>query len=98
MMQITELHFRRIPACDYAAVKARAQELLESDLGSSDPGESDKAFLIVHKDHPVKYSDGDIPAQTAILASDQPLRLLGVSARHPTIVALPRGRRFADRL
>ncbi len=75
MMQITELHFRRTPTCDYAAVKARTQEILECDLESSDPGESDKAFLIVHKDHPVKYADGEIPAQTAILATDQPLRL-----------------------
>ena len=60
MMQITELHFRRTPTCDYAAVKARTQEILECDLESSDPGESDKAFLIVHKDHPVKYADGEI--------------------------------------
>jgi hypothetical protein len=72
MMQITELHFRRPPSCDYAAVKARAQEILQNDLDSSDPKEADKAFLIVHKGHPVKYTDGEVPAQTAILAADQP--------------------------
>ncbi len=71
-MQITELHFRRTPTCDYAAVKARAQEILESDLDSPDPREADKAFLIFHKAHPLKYSDGQVPAQTAILATDQP--------------------------
>jgi hypothetical protein len=75
MMQITELHFRRTSTCDYAAVKARAQEILESDLDALDPREADQAFLIVHKDHPVKYSDGRVPAQTAILATDQPPQL-----------------------
>jgi hypothetical protein len=72
MMQITELHFRRTPSCDYAAVKARAQEILESDLDSPDPREADQAFLIFHKSHPVKYADAEVPAQTAILATDQP--------------------------
>ncbi len=71
MMQITELHFRRSPVCDYAAVKARAQDILESALDSPDPREADKAFLIFHKGHPVKYTDGEAPAQTAILATDQ---------------------------
>jgi hypothetical protein len=61
--------------CDYAAVKARAQEILQGDLDSSDPREADKAFLIVHKGHPVKYTDGELPAQTTILAADQPPQL-----------------------
>lgn len=73
-MQLVELHYHRAPACDYAAVKARAQEILESELDSSDPGEADRAFLIVHKQHPVKYTEGEVPAQTAILAADQPPR------------------------
>jgi len=72
MMQIVELHFRRRPTCDYAAVKARAQEILESELDCPDPSAADKAFLIVHKNYPVKYTDGQVPAQTAILATDQP--------------------------
>jgi hypothetical protein len=75
MIQITELHFRRTPACDYAAVKARAQEILESDLDAPDPREADKAFIIFHKGHPVKYTDAEVPAQTAILATDQPPQL-----------------------
>src|SRR6516162_4365463 len=75
MMQITELHFRRTPTYDYAGVKARAQEILESNLESPEAGQSDKAFLIVHKDHPVKYTDAEVPAQTAILATDEPPQL-----------------------
>jgi hypothetical protein len=74
-MQIAELHYRHAPTYDYAAVKARAQEVLESDLDSPDPREADKAFLIFHKDHPVEYADGQVPAQTAILATDQPPEL-----------------------
>src|SRR5262245_11282453 len=75
MMQFTELHFRRTPECDYSAVKARAQEILESELDSTDPGETDKAFLIIHRSHPVEYTDGQVPAQTAILSADQPPQL-----------------------
>ncbi len=75
MIQITELHYRRTPECDYAAVKARAQEILQSDLDSSDPREADKAFLIIHKGHPVNYTDAEVPAQTAILTTDQPPQL-----------------------
>jgi hypothetical protein len=74
-MQLTELHFRRAPNVDYAAVKVRAQEILESAIESSDPHATDKAFLIFHKGHSVKYSDGEVPAQTAILATDQPPQL-----------------------
>jgi hypothetical protein len=75
-MQITELHYHRASTCDYAAVKARAAEILESDLDSADPQEADKAFLIIHKHHQVKYSDEqEAPAMTAILAADRPVQL-----------------------
>ena len=75
-IQIVELLYRRRALCDYAAVKARAQEILASNLDSSDPSDIDKAFLIFHKQHPVKYSGGEVvPAQTAILATDQPPQL-----------------------
>lgn len=74
-MKIAELHYRRSPTCDYAAVKAKAQQILESDLDSSDLPEAGKGFLIIHKQYPVKYSDGLVPAGTAILASDQPRQL-----------------------
>jgi hypothetical protein len=75
MMQITELQFQRTPTCDYAAVRARAAEILESDLDSTDPQEVDQAFRIFHKVHMVQYSDRQAPAQSAILASSQPVRL-----------------------
>jgi hypothetical protein len=68
-MQIVELHYHQPPDCDYAAIKARAAELLESELDSSGP--MDKAFLIFHKRHPVQYEEGAVPAQTAILAADR---------------------------
>jgi hypothetical protein len=74
-MQIVELHYCRKRDCDYAAVKARAQEILESELDSSDPHEADKAFLIFHKEHAVQYSDAKVPAQTAIFATDEPPKL-----------------------
>jgi len=74
-MQIVELHFRRRPTCDYAAVKGRAQEILQSELDCPDPATAGETFLIVHKNHPVKYVDGQVPAQTAILAIDQPPKL-----------------------
>ena len=43
-MQIVELRYHHSLTCDYAAVKARAQEILESDF-APDPREADKAFL-----------------------------------------------------
>jgi hypothetical protein len=67
MMQIVELHFRRKPRYDYASVKARAQEILKSELHCPDPSHADKTFLIVHKE-----SHAHIPASTAILVTDQP--------------------------
>jgi len=47
MIQITELHFRQSPAPDFAAVKARAQEILRSELDSSDPRELDETFVML---------------------------------------------------
>jgi hypothetical protein len=71
MMQIVELHFRRSPDVDFVAVKARAQEILDSAPDSSGPDAAGKAFLIFHRQHLVKYSDGEAAAQTAVLATDQ---------------------------
>jgi hypothetical protein len=71
-MQIVELHYRRRPAVDYAAIRARAGELLQSEVDSPDPKEADNAFLIFHTEHAVQYSDAKVPPQTAILASDRP--------------------------
>jgi hypothetical protein len=74
-MQIVELHYHSPTTCDFAAITARAKEILESDLDSSDPYAVDKAFLIIHKEHPVEYSDAQVPAQTAILTADEPIQL-----------------------
>jgi hypothetical protein len=74
-MQMVELHYHRQATCDYAAIVARAREILESDLDSSDPSAVDKAFLIIHKERPVEYSDAHVPTQTAILTNDQPIQL-----------------------
>jgi hypothetical protein len=91
-MQITELHYRHKPTCDNASVKARAQELLESELDFSelDSGEVGKSFLLVHKQYPVEYSDAHVPAQTAILAADSPPSTRSIPPRNPAILALPR--------
>jgi hypothetical protein len=74
-MQMVELHYHRQATCDHAAIVARAKEILESDLDSSEPSAVDKAFLIIHKDHPVEYADAHVPVQTAILKNDQPIQL-----------------------
>lgn len=55
-MQIVELHYHHNETRNYAAVKTKAQELLKCVLDSSDPSEADKAFLIFHKQHLVKYT------------------------------------------
>ncbi len=71
MMQFVELHYKRRPMCDFAAVKARAQEILGSELDCSEPTKGDQAFVIFHKNHQFPFQDGQVPAQTAILAMDQ---------------------------
>ncbi len=75
-IQIVELLYRHRPLCDYARMKAKAQEILASNLDSSDPSDVDKVFLIIHKQHRAKYANGQVvPVQTAILATDQPPQL-----------------------
>lgn len=69
-MQMVELHYRRLPRIDYSDVKSRAAVILENELDSSDPHTTDKTFLILHKAHSVQYTDGKLPAQTAILSRD----------------------------
>lgn len=72
MIQLTELHYRSNRTCDFAAVKARAQEILGSELDSPRPQNENDVSLIFHKRYTCKYSNGEIPAQTAILGSDRP--------------------------
>jgi hypothetical protein len=75
MMQIAELHFRQQPIYDFAAIKARSETILDNELDCSDPSQAAKAFIIFHKRFPVTYTDRRIPAQTAILVTDQPPQL-----------------------
>jgi hypothetical protein len=70
-MQMVELHFSEPPRCDYAAIKARAQAILGEELDASDPGKADKAFLLFHKNHPIEYREGAVPAQTVVLAANE---------------------------
>lgn len=74
-MQIVELHYQRCAKYDRSAVVARAQEILGAEIGSSASKEGSEALLIIHKDYPVEYSNGTIPAQTAILDTDRPTQL-----------------------
>lgn len=74
-MQLVEVHFRRSLVCDYMAIRARAQEILKSELDSPNPSEVDEGFLLFHKQHTVRYADGELPAQTAILATREILPL-----------------------
>jgi hypothetical protein len=75
-MQIVELHFRHNPSYHYRDVKARAEEILGSELDCTDSSESDRAFAFFHKKHVVTYTDGgQVPAQTAILGTDDPPQL-----------------------
>jgi len=75
MIQLVELYFREVPILDYLAIKAHAQEILESELDCSDPTEADKSFLIFHKSHPIELADGQIAPTTAIVAADRPPKL-----------------------
>jgi hypothetical protein len=72
-MQITELHFQRPFAFDFNVVKTKVRQILPSEVDFSEGSEN--CFLIVHNDYPVNYSDGQVPAQTAILPTDQPPQL-----------------------
>jgi hypothetical protein len=76
-LQLVELLFRTAPQPDYRRITARTQELLGGDLHTPDPDGVDKAFLIFHLSHPIKYTDAEVPSQTALLASDQPVLLEG---------------------
>jgi hypothetical protein len=60
---------------DDVAVKARAAEILESELDSPDPCGADKAFLIVTKASG-EYTDGQVDQHRQVLRACQESRLL----------------------
>lgn len=75
-MQLVELHYRRHARPDFAGIKARAEAILGAELGSSPHEDSGaRAFLIIHTAHPIQYTEGAVPAQTALLATEEPPRL-----------------------
>jgi hypothetical protein len=76
-MQIVEVYYKRKVDCDFAAIKQRAQEILQNEVDSSDPLQAEKAFVIFHKNFTLEYSDGRMPAQTAILGSHDKANLKG---------------------
>jgi hypothetical protein len=71
-MQVVELHFSRAPVCDYAAIKAHAEAILGDALDLVELS-NDQPTLFSHRNHPVQYTGGAIPAQTAILAAHTPI-------------------------
>jgi len=74
-MQIVELHFSTEPKCDYARIKSRAEAILGEDLGSPDAAAAKNAFLLFHKQYPLKLKDAEVAPQTAILRADKPIRV-----------------------
>jgi len=68
-LQLVELHFRQRPEPDFSAIRRRAESILGSELDVPKSGDAKNAFLFFHKSHPVTYTDGRVPAQTAILAA-----------------------------
>lgn len=68
-VQLAELHFSRLPRCDFAAIKGRAEAILDENLDAPNVPGDGAAFLLFHKKHAIKYDVGEIPAQTAILAA-----------------------------
>lgn len=74
-LQLVELHFAAEPRCDYPAIKSRAEAILGEELDSPDANSATGPFLLFHKRHPVRFKEGEIPAQTAILRADAPIKL-----------------------
>jgi hypothetical protein len=69
-IQIVELHFSQLPHYDYGAIKARAEAILGEELDSSGGADT---YLLFHQQHPIQYTDGVGPAQTAFLAAHKPI-------------------------
>lgn len=75
-MQIVELHYQRQKACNYAKVLKRVRELLEGDevdLHNVQASTLRDSALFIHRSHPIQYTSGALPAQTAVLdAKEKP--------------------------
>lgn len=69
--QIVELHFSQLPHYDWDTIKVRAEDILGDELDAS--GSKDNLFLLFHKQHLLKYTDGSFPVQTAIITAHKPI-------------------------
>ena len=70
-IQIAELHYITPPSLDAESLAGRAEELLQSGIETPETGEPGDVLLFFHTGHSVQYTDGSIPAQTTILATDK---------------------------
>ena len=74
-IQVAELHFSTPPKFEFGAVKDRAAAILGEGLDTLSSEDSQRSYLIGHPQHAVTYTEGTVPAQTAILVADQPIEL-----------------------
>jgi hypothetical protein len=74
-IQLVELHFQKSPNVDYAAIRRRAEQILGVEIDAPSPTAAKEAYLLFHKNYVVTYTDGKVPAQTAILAAHEPIDL-----------------------
>ena len=71
-IQTAELHYLSPPAYDSQAIARRAESILQSGVEVADSERQESTLLFFHTRHRIQYSDGTAPAQTAVLAADQP--------------------------
>ena len=70
-MQMAELHYTTPPSYDPAALAARAEQLLDSEIETLAPDSNNGTFLLIHKNHSVQLEERVVVPQTAILATDK---------------------------
>ena len=70
-MQMAELHYTTPPSYDPAALAARAQQLLESEIETLTPDSDGGTFLLIHKNHSFQLEGVAVAPQTAILSTDK---------------------------
>lgn len=71
-IQLAELHYTTAPSYTAEAIAERAESLVESGIELSDSDDQRETLLFFHTRYPIEYTEGALPAQTAILPTDQP--------------------------
>jgi hypothetical protein len=79
-LQLVELHFSQTPTIDFPLIKARAEAILGDEVDTPVSPDEQTTYLLVHKNYPIEYEEGQLPAQTAILAAHEPIDLKRYSA------------------